>query len=315
MTWRHCHRALAPYANRLYAGTRNTSGAQVLTSLDGEQWETLVSDGFGNPSNEAILDLVEHSGQLYAAVESSAPTGGQVWRYDSYAWRREGLPGFGDPNNSAVAALAVYNNALYAGTVNSTLGAQVWFTEGDGWWPSSKTGFGNSSNVAATDLATFRNVLWCAALDTEGTSLWQGRLGIGLSVVSRPFVVTPPNTLRFRRIHHQHVLYARSPTWSPSDSGRRQAIASTIQKTGVHPLEYRHACTGQECLLPVPLAHAHLVLAASGDRHCAPAGREPGAHVRVCSILGNRSSHADAFAHVCAKWTLYRDPSARGERL
>lgn len=189
--------ALAPYANRLYAGTRNTSGAQVLTSLDGEKWETLVSDGFGNPSNEAILDLVEHSGQLYAAVESSAPTGGQVWRYDSYAWRREGLPGFGDPNNSAVAALAVYNNALYAGTVNSTLGAQVWFTEGDGWWPSSKTGFGNSSNVAATDLATFHNALWCAALDTGGASLWQGRLGIGLSVVSRPFVVTPPNTLRF----------------------------------------------------------------------------------------------------------------------
>jgi len=87
-----------------------TSGpGQVFAYQSGTTW-TLISGVLG----QAVLDLIEFEGDLYAATMSSSPMSGtgRVWRYEGGTnWTM-----IGDNMDAQVCDLVEYNGQLYAGT-------------------------------------------------------------------------------------------------------------------------------------------------------------------------------------------------------
>jgi hypothetical protein len=107
----------------LYAGS-SYPGNVYRKYLDGDSgWEVIGSD-----LGEAVLDLAEYEGQLYAGtVYSGHP--GSVYRYDGgNSWTEVGCFVSGEQ----VSALAVFKGELYAGT--SWAGAKLYRYDGPGNW-------------------------------------------------------------------------------------------------------------------------------------------------------------------------------------
>lgn len=78
---------LTEFRGNLYATTQNNSdGAEVWRSYDGDNWELVVDDGFGDAANNLqVRFLAEHDGKLYIGTgndQHGTASSGELFRYD-----------------------------------------------------------------------------------------------------------------------------------------------------------------------------------------------------------------------------------------
>ena len=100
----------------------DSRGGQVWRSPNGANWEQVVADGFGDPTNSEVFCLAEFQDMLYATTWSYTTThGAEIWRSDSGDsgdWQRVVQNGFGDASTRGVTALEAFDGQLYAGIYN-----------------------------------------------------------------------------------------------------------------------------------------------------------------------------------------------------
>ena len=177
---------LTEFNGRLYAGTwnqidtstpPNTMGGEIWRSSDGLNWDAVVTQGFGDPTNGEVFRFAVFNDTLYASTWSYTDEHGfEIWRSstgNSEDWTRVISNGFGDANNVAAPSFEVFNNFLYAGTYNMNTGGEVWRSNtGDsGSWSQVNTdGFGDAGNVIITALAAFKGHLYANTLHPQGTT-------------------------------------------------------------------------------------------------------------------------------------------------
>jgi hypothetical protein len=91
----------ALFNGRLYFGTRNdTTGAQLWRSTNDTTWESILTNGFGNPQNIKVEALVAWREVLYAVTYNTV-TGMEIWRSaDGVNWVPVSQGGLGDSNNT-----------------------------------------------------------------------------------------------------------------------------------------------------------------------------------------------------------------------
>jgi DNA-binding beta-propeller fold protein YncE len=188
--------SLGSFGGQLYASTfnRGGNGAQIWRSPDGQNWSSVMADGFVDSNNVGIDHLIEFNGQLYAGTwneTSTAPyytNGGQIWRSptgNSGDWSKVVDNGFSDPTNGEVMRMAVFKNQIYAGTwsYTSSHGAEIWRSpSGDSgnWTPVVINGLNDTTNVAVTTMEIFNGYLYAgiysddiAAKRPAGCEIWR----------------------------------------------------------------------------------------------------------------------------------------------
>ncbi len=163
----------ALYVSALSSSGRGT-GARILRSIDGAQFEPVSQPGLGNPNVSTFRSLVAFDDHLFAA-----PAGeGTTWNTTRAPiilrsadpvnddWQLACTPGFGDPTNAGIFELEVFNHHLYAATFNHALGYQIWKTPATGSEPCRWTKVidrgayrGNLSEMAMS-LCVFDNALY-----------------------------------------------------------------------------------------------------------------------------------------------------------
>jgi hypothetical protein len=118
---------LTPFQGQLYAGTLAThtslaesdaeeqhAGCRVARTRNGVDWEDVVLDSFGNPTNNGIISMAVFDDRLY--IGTSNTEGGEVHRSsDGVHWERC-WKGAGDPERNWHAwKLYPYRGRLYLG--------------------------------------------------------------------------------------------------------------------------------------------------------------------------------------------------------
>lgn len=162
----------------LYVSTICHWGADLLRSLDGEQFEAVSLTGLDRGQLLSFRALLGHGHKLFIAPTgavgeqeydcnfSGDPT---VYVTDdplNGVWQPAMEPGFGDPSNRAITALASFANHLYAATGNPERGFQLWKTSARGkppyrWHPVLRDGAGRYNlNALAPALTVFQGALY-----------------------------------------------------------------------------------------------------------------------------------------------------------
>jgi len=135
--------SLAPFDDRLYAGTYNPSTGAEVWAYNGTAWIQVNTDGFGDPLLYYCDELCAYDGSLYAGVYSNYD-GCRVFRYDGgTSWTQVNNPGFGDNNNTHIHAMTPWMGYFWVGTENTTTGAEIWQYDGSSWVQENVDGFGN----------------------------------------------------------------------------------------------------------------------------------------------------------------------------
>lgn len=171
---------LAVHDNKLYAGAwSGTPGqpAQVWRTADGHNWSQF-SPGWAADSQSAY-DLESFGNYLYAGVDFTSATGGEVWRTDGSTWKRVVQGGFGDANNTGVNAFAVFGGNLYAATTNETAGVQIWRSStGDAgaWTRVATDGFNQGATGQDVAMESFNGYLYVGLGRTTGPDQFVGEL-------------------------------------------------------------------------------------------------------------------------------------------
>jgi PKD repeat protein len=189
---------MAVFNNQIYAGTwsyTSTHGAEIWRSSTGNSndWQQVVSNGFGDASNEAIMDMVEFNGALYAGTRfGAAGNGADLWRStDGLNWTPVITDGFGYTGTYDIAALAAFQNHLYAGTgrydfsAKTYPGGQVWrcsqssnCDEASDWELVVSDGFGNPDNINVSALHVFDGYLYAIPYNFRtGLEVWRTKDG------------------------------------------------------------------------------------------------------------------------------------------
>jgi hypothetical protein len=179
--------ALEVFGGQLYAGAANwAGGGTIWRTSDGRNWSRASEPGFSATyiqGNNAILDMIEFNGNLYASTGWGG-IGGQIWRSrNGTAWTQVVDNGFGDPENFAIAVFTTYNGMLYASTqAGTTHGTEIWRsrTGGNGSWTRVvSNGFDNNlANTIVTGYGAFNGYLYAITENTsEGTEIWRTKDG------------------------------------------------------------------------------------------------------------------------------------------
>ena len=128
---------LTEFDGWIYAGTLMThtglaesqaeadhAGCRVLRSRDGEEWEIVVEDSFGDPMNNGIISMAVFEGRIY--IGTSNTQGGEIHSSaDGLQWERC-FKGEGDPQRNWHAwKLYVFRGRLYAGIGRL---AEIWWS-------------------------------------------------------------------------------------------------------------------------------------------------------------------------------------------
>jgi len=168
---------LVAFKDHLYAGTWNetslgpnyTNGGQIWRSSNGDSWEQVVTNGFGDPTNGEVINMAVYQNQIYAATWSyTSAHGTEIWRSSSGgsgSWTRVVENGLGDATNVGVMSMDVFNGFLYAGTYSidsntgRPAGCEVWRTDGLTWSRVNGDGFGDL-NCSRVSLAVLGNSLY-----------------------------------------------------------------------------------------------------------------------------------------------------------
>lgn len=176
---------LAAVQGQLYAGVSRVLGgtfrAELWRSADGTDWQSVFTDGLGQPANEAVTALAEFSGALYLGLRNET-TGGQVWRSaDGTQWTPVFTDGLGQPRNSRPHGLLPCGAQLcvvFSQPEGITAGAEVWRSaDGVTWEPIATGGWGDGDNRQAAYFnkaaAQFRNDLYIGTVnETDGGQVW-----------------------------------------------------------------------------------------------------------------------------------------------
>jgi hypothetical protein len=176
--------ALAVYHNVIYAGTGNSNtGPQIWRSSSGNSssWNNVVTSGLGCSGCSQVSSLVVFNNDLYAGVESTPPSGLQIWRTSNGSdWNQVGETGFGDTENAGPSGLAIFHGNLFAGTYNKVTGAQIWRSaNGSTWSKVIGNGFGDINNFKIESLYTFGANLFAATNNAvTGMEIWCSADGI-----------------------------------------------------------------------------------------------------------------------------------------
>ncbi len=176
------------YDTGLYAAVSYAAGApaQIWRSYGGD-WETVLSDGFGDSQTMATGGMAVFAADLYVGA-GNADSGAQLWRSsDGDNWVLA-TPAFGDANNEKVEQLFVFQNQLYIGVTNTVTGIEIWRTaDGSLWEQANLDGFGDLNNTTTNGsnaTADFLGQLYVGTSNvTAGGELWrmQETYSLGLS--------------------------------------------------------------------------------------------------------------------------------------
>jgi hypothetical protein len=122
------------------------TAAQIWRSFDGVNWEPVIMNGFGNPSNITTWSFGQKDGYLYVGT-GGFEGGGDIWRTrDGRNWKPVTKDGLGNPNN-LVFGFVTYQNLLYAYSVNFVDGCEVYSSkDGIHWTPANEPGWGDTAN-------------------------------------------------------------------------------------------------------------------------------------------------------------------------
>jgi hypothetical protein len=141
--------SLGVFQDQLYAGSSNSTGAQVWRTQDGQTWVSFPTSW--ETSTIFIYDIESFGSWLYFGTNGS--TGAQIWRTDGTNWEQVVADGFGDAGNQAVSVLVVFSDMLYAAAINNG-GLQLWRSpsgDKDSWtqagsdWQSASGMSGNTT--------------------------------------------------------------------------------------------------------------------------------------------------------------------------
>jgi hypothetical protein len=158
-----------------YDADWNLANESIWRTFDGVNWETVVSDGFGNDVTDSFGGMADYKGYLYVGIGTWSGGPGQIWRsLDGVNWENVIADGFGDPVNIKVDGLVVYAGDLYAYTVtqDNLVGGSVFRTkDAVNWEPVNEPGWGNpdfkASHLSA-DQAVFKDELYMGVVGPGG---------------------------------------------------------------------------------------------------------------------------------------------------
>ena len=146
------------FNDSLFVGTCNTNpleGCQ-LWRYNGNNWLKMKlpgGDGFGNPDNYGIRNIVEYNNEMYISTATNfikTDMACEIWKYDGKNWfqvigeNAELSDGFGDfYNKYGWSMIATSENKLMVGTMSlqqliddhpfNTYGCEIWSYDGDLW--------------------------------------------------------------------------------------------------------------------------------------------------------------------------------------
>ena len=120
------------FNSQLYASTQNrASGGELWRTSDGQVWNRVIANGFGNPRNEELHRITAAQGQLWVTTFGPAPTPTQVWRSsDGLNFVQSNPDGFQDSSTtSGFPVIIDFQNSVYWGGQNTKTGGQIWRTD------------------------------------------------------------------------------------------------------------------------------------------------------------------------------------------
>ena len=143
-----------------------------------EQWEKVVSNGFGNQRNDYAWSMANFQGKLYVGTLNLIG-GAQIWcsgSGESSTWENVYRSFF--PGNIGIRCFyADDNQALYAGTFNQQGGAQILkTTDGRRWRRVVRNGFRDRKNTSVRCITRFGEYLY-AGTGTNGARLYRSKDG------------------------------------------------------------------------------------------------------------------------------------------
>lgn len=169
----------------LYAGLHNSSGpGRLLRSTNGNTWQVITLNGFGDFANSSIHALEMFDGALYAGTRNNL--GLQIWRsfdgvnFEAVVGPGSAVPGgFGHERTNATMDLHEFDGRMFVGVINALGGFGVYATpNGTDYTKIGADGFGVPGNDYSWRFATYENALWMGTLNR--LSFLQGVLGAGV---------------------------------------------------------------------------------------------------------------------------------------
>ena len=196
------------YNNSLFVGTCNLhpEGGCQLWRYDGVSWGKMDlpgGDGFGEPTNYGIRNMVEYRDELIVSIASNVlheEEACEIWRFDGKEWNceigEEGIlgDGFGNLYNKYPWSMIVTSDdKLWVGTWNlqpltdgipfSSTGCEIWCYDGNQWNITVgkgnnnvelSGGFGNRLNAGARSMIEYPEKsgdIWVSTLNVDMTTL------------------------------------------------------------------------------------------------------------------------------------------------
>lgn len=210
------------YATSLDLDATQTSpsitGAADMYRWDGETWEAITTDGFGNPTNDGFRALYEFQDMLYVSSYNETE-GAELWRSaDGVNWEPVVTGGFGDPFNAAIRGFQEFNGKLYVGTqVVGPGSADIWVSDdGETWTAVTTDAFGGSAITSFHTMEEFNGFLYVGTRNENGAQIlrtadgerWAPVVG-GLDEAATPIGFgNPDNAAIFDMIEFNGFLYA-----------------------------------------------------------------------------------------------------------
>jgi sugar lactone lactonase YvrE len=165
---------LQVFNGQLYAstgwGSQGNNSVRIYRTLNGINWNPVVSDGFGNANNSAVIAMTAYNTKLYAAV-SNYGDGAEIWSSSTgneNSWAPVMTGGFGDADNKTINTFAVFQGVLYASAYHSSSGAGIWRWTNDTTWEKVKSFGYTSSDIAEAVICVFNDQLYAGVRNESG---------------------------------------------------------------------------------------------------------------------------------------------------
>jgi len=165
-------------------------GLQVYRTKDGDNWDEVVSNGFGNSAGKGVTcsrPMIVFRDYLYisAYTPSTDSVGGLVWRsQDGVNFTQVCSNGFGTVSNRGIIQFAEYNGYLYGCCEDHVLGAAVWRTQigsqQSDWERVNDYGFGTNTFIANPAIFVYNDWLYCSSTDNialKTCRVWRTQVG------------------------------------------------------------------------------------------------------------------------------------------
>lgn len=166
-------------------------GLQIYRTKDGDTWDEVVSNGFGNIAGKGVScskPMIVFEDYLYisAYTPGTNTVGGLVWRSkDGVNFTQVCSNGFGTVSNRGIIQFAEYNGYLYGCSEDHILGAAVWRTQigsqQSEWERVNDYGFGTNTFIANPAIFVYNNWLYCSSTDNttlKTCRVWRTQVGV-----------------------------------------------------------------------------------------------------------------------------------------